>query len=387
MKNYVIILVLISPLFFSCNEEEEKNPPANCNCETQETDTLPEGTDEEWIIRDYAREIDVLFGMTFDISSDSLNRAIFEREVNAGQVAWYPAWGGWLGPDSYDFSEINEIDYVNDQGIPVMMHLLFGPDQYLPEWFKNGTFTSQEMEEMMENLVESIMTTNENGSKVDAWNVVNEATSWDGDEWEASKWLELGFEADASGLMGEDKVFDSIPVYIRKAFEYASQYTDGELELRDYLNDGIESRWDNSELKTKSFYQIARHLVNMGAPISAVGFQGHINIDVPATFSRFTETVEKHKALGLKVYITELDTEQNDQSTQWNNEISEAQADYYYYYVKAGLDGGIDGVFTWGIRDDQDPWWRFEENPLLFDFDGNKKDAYYGVMDAFRDAQ
>jgi endo-1,4-beta-xylanase len=342
----------------------------------------------EWIIKDYATEKGILFGMTFDISSDSLNKAIFEREVNAGQVAWYPAWGGWAGVSTYDFSEINaEINYVDEQGIPVMMHLLFGPNTYLPEWFKNGSFTPEEMEMMMQDLVQSIMTSNSNGSKVDVWNVINEATSWDGDEWENSKWLELGYEVDQSGLTGEEKIFDSIPLYIGKAFEYASQYTDGELEIRDYLNDGIESRWDNSELKTKAFYQITKHLVNKGTPIDAVGFQGHMNIDVPATFSRFTETVEKYKMLGLKVYITELDAEQNDQSTQWNNEISEAQADYYYNYVKAGLDGGVDGIFTWGIRDDQDPWWRYEENPLLFDFNGNKKDAYYGVLDAFIDSQ
>ena len=338
-------------------------------------------------IKDYALDKGVWFGMAYDISSDSTNRAIFESEVNAGQVGWYPAWGGWNGRDLYDFSELNEeINYVDAQGHPIMMHMLFGPDTYLPDWFKDGNWSQEEMETMMHDLVRNVFQANDNGSKVEVWNVVNEAISWDGDEWESSKWLEMGFEADASGLTGTDKVFDSIPVYVTKAFEFAGLYTNKGLELRDYLNDGLESRWNNSELRTKSFYQLALHLVNSGAPINAVGFQGHLNIDVPATFSRLTTTVERYKALGLKVYITELDAEQNDQSTLWNSSIASAQAEYYYNYVKAALDGGVDGIFTWGIRDNQDPWWRFDENPLLFDAEGNAKPAYFSVKQAFIDS-
>ncbi|MEL6970677.1 MAG: endo-1,4-beta-xylanase [Bacteroidota bacterium] len=46
----------------------------------------------------------------------------------------------------------------------------------------------------------------------------------------------------------------------------------------------------------------------------------------------------------------------------------------------------MDGIFTWGIRDDQDPWWRFGENPLLFDADGKPKDSYYAVRQALEEA-
>jgi len=375
IKTNLILLCLAISLFNACKEE-------NASDVTPVLENNLDGIS----LKDVASDLNIWIGMSFDISSDSINKAIFEREVNAGQVGWYPAWGGWLNPGTYDFSEVNaEINYVHNQGHPVMMHMLFGPDGYLPEWFKNGNWSNAEMENMMQDLIKNIIQSNDNASKVDVWNVVNEAISWDGDEWSESKWLELGYEVDASGLTGSDKVFDSIPVYVRKVFEYSRMYTNSELELRDYLNDGIESRWENSELKTKSFYQLTKHLVNKGVPIDAVGFQGHLNIDVPATFSKLTEIVEKYKALGLKVYITELDAEQNDESTAWNNTISKTQADYYYNYVKAGLEGGVDGIFTWGIRDDQDPWWRFGENPLLFDADGNPKDAYFAVRQAIID--
>ena len=376
IKINLILLCLLFSLFNACTGEEDPNDI---------TPVIQNNLDGV-SLKDVASDLNLWIGMSFDISSDSLNKAIFEREVNAGQVGWYPAWGGWLNPGTYNFSEVNaEINYVHNQGHPVMMHMLFGPDGYLPEWFKNGKWSNAEMENMMQDLIQNIIQSNDNASKVDVWNVVNEAISWDGDEWSESKWLELGYEEDASGLTGSDKVFDSIPVYVSKVFEYSRLYTNSELELRDFLNDGIESRWENSELKTKSFYQLTRHLVNKGVPIDAVGFQGHLNIDVPATFGKLTETVEKYKALGLKVYITELDAEQNDESTAWNNTISKTQAEYYYNYVKAGFEGGVDGIFTLGIRDDQDPWWRFGENPLLFDADGNPKDAYFAVRQAIID--
>jgi endo-1,4-beta-xylanase len=328
----------------------------------------------------------VWMGMLYDQTYDTIDTSIFNREVNAGQVTWYPGFSGWNGAFDYDFSELNnEVNYVDASGIPIMMHMLFGPNQYLPDWFKNGNWTNAEMEAMMQGLIQNIIQSNDNASKVEVWNIVNEAISWDGDLWEDSKWLQLGYEVDESGLTGSDKVFDSIPVYIRYAFEYARMYTDKELELRDYLNDGLESRWGNSTLRTKSFYQLTKHLINKGVPIDAVGFQGHFNIDVPASFNKLTETVQKYKTLGLKVYITELDAEQNDASTAWNATISQRQADYYYNYVYAALQGGVDGIFTWGVRDDQDPWWRFGENPLLFDANGDPKDSYFAVRQAFID--
>ncbi len=371
MINKKIAIVFVLPIFiFGCKNEDD-----NISSEI---------ITEELKLKDVAD--DIWMGMLYDEAYDGIDKAIFSEEVNAGQVTWYPGFGGWIDTSAYDFSEINnEVNYVYNQELPVMMHMLFGPNRYLPDWFKDGTWTNAELETMMQSLIQNIMASNNNSSKVEVWNVVNEAIGWDGDQWDDSKWLQLGYEADVSGLTGADKVFDSIPVYIRKAFEYARMHTNKQLELRDYLNDGLESRWGNSELKTKSFFQLTKHLVNKGVPINAVGFQGHMNIDVPMTFNKLTGTVQKYKALGLKVYITELDAEQNDESTEWNSEISQRQADYYYNYVTAALEGGADGIFTWGVRDDQDPWWRFGEHPLLFDVEGNPKDSYYAVKNALID--
>lgn len=370
----IAVLFLFS-LVFACNKDELSEEGDTSNPTPSEPMTLKDAAGDIWI------------GMLYDNSYEDIDKTIFDREANAGQVSWYTAWGGWSGPYAYDFSGLNEeINHLHERELPIMMHMFIGPDRYLPDWFKDRNWTNEEMEDMMKGLIQNTMQSNDNHTKVDVWNVVNEAIGWDGDYWDDTQWLQLGYEADASGLTGPDKVFDSIPIYIRRAFEYARLNTDKELELRDYNNDGIESRWNNSEIKTKAFYQLARHLVNSNVPIDAVGFQGHFNIDVPATFSKLTETTQKFRALGLEVYITEMDAEQNDESTAWDATISKAQADYYYNYVTAGLEGGVKGIFTWGIRDDQDPWWRYGENPLLFDAEGNPKDSYYAVRQALIDA-
>ena len=92
---------------------------------------------EDLKLKDVAKY--VWMGMLYDQAYDSLDRAIFNEEVNAGQVTWYPGFSGWNDAFEYDFSELeHEVNYVHDRGIPVMMHMLVGPDNYLPDWFKNG---------------------------------------------------------------------------------------------------------------------------------------------------------------------------------------------------------------------------------------------------------
>lgn len=261
--------------------------------------------------------------------------------------------------------------------------MFVGPNQYLPDWFKNGTYTKPALDKMLKDLIQNVIQTNGNDQKVNMWNIVNEAINWKGDGWEQAKWTELGFENDASGLTGQDKVFATVPVFIRKAFEYARLVTNKELELRDYDNDGLENQWNNSAQKSIMFYQLTKHLLAVGAPVTAVGFQGHFSIDNSVTWSKITNQVKKFKSLGLKVFITEMDAEQNGNVKTWNATIAERQKEYYYRYAKAALAGGVDGIFTWGIRDNQDPGWLNGENALLFDANGNPKPAYYGIQKAF----
>lgn len=339
--------------------------------------TLPTGQR----IKDLAGS--VWFGLRTDSRARTLDRTIFLRECNAGQFTHYPAWGGWPERGSYDLPTLGaNNDYFHNAGLPSVMHMFVGPDQYLPTWLKEGTWDQDVLDQLLKELIGDTISASV-AKEVDVWNIVNEAVDWGGAGWAGTKFLELGYEPDASGLTGDAKVFDEVPVYIRKAFEYARQHSAAELELRDYDNDGLENQFNNSAVKTKGFYQLVRHLLALNTPLNAVGFQGHFNISNPMTWSNLTENVRRYRALGLKVYVSEMDAQLNDNATTWDEDIAQLQGEYYYNYVKAALAGGVHGIFIWGVRDNQDRGWRRGENAVLFDAAGEPKPAYYGVQRAF----
>lgn len=325
----------------------------------------------------------VWFGLRTDSRARTLDKTIFLRECNAGQFTHYPAWGGWPARGSYDLPTLGaNSDYFQNAGLPSIMHMFVGPDQYLPTWLKEGTWDQDTLDQLLKELIGDTISASV-AKDVDVWNIVNEAVDWGGAGWAGTKFLELGYEPDASGLTGDEKVFDEVPVYIRKAFEYARQHSTAELELRDYDNDGLENQFNNSAVKTKGFYQLVRHLLALNTPLTAVGFQGHFNISNPITWSNLTENVLRYRALGLKVFVSEMDAQLNDNATTWDDAISQLQGEYYYNYVKAALAGGVHGIFIWGVRDNQDRGWRRGENAVLFDAAGEPKPAYYGVQRAF----
>jgi len=310
---------------------------------------------------------------------------VFNREFNSGQVTCYPAWDAWTGYKQYNLTDINSrINYLEDRGKTQMMHLLLGPDMYFPDWFKNGSYTNAQLEDMLQDWIRSMIQSNSNNTKVEVWNVVNEALGWsetgqyppDSD----IKWQQLGWEADQSGLTGADKVHDYHPVYIRKAFEYARQYTNAKLELRD---SGAEFPDGPNSYKYRSFYQLAKHLLNKGVPLDAVGFQVHIDIQNTYNWEGFKNNINRYRALGLETYITELDIGDTQQS--WNDVKAQQQRAMYYQVCQIARETDMEYVHFWGLIDGKDPGWRTNESPLLFDPSYNPKPAYYGVQQALQD--
>jgi endo-1,4-beta-xylanase len=311
-------------------------------------------------------------------------REVFEREFNSATVTCYPAWNSWTGLKQYDLQQINDrINYLEELGKTQMLHLLVAPDQYFPEWFKDGTFTNEQLDDMLHDWIKNMITSNDNDKKVEVWNVVNESLSWSspyGYTGNKVKWHQLGFEEDQSGLTGADKVLSEHPVYLRKAFEYARQYTDAKLELRD---SGAEFPSGHQSIKYKTFYQLTKHLLNSGVPLAAVGFQVHLNLDTSYPWTGLRDNIARFKALGLDVYLTEIDIGDKDES--WNTNKAAKQKIYYNSLMTIALDAGVDYIHFWGLRDGQDRGWRTNESPLLFDQEFQPKPAYEGVLEALQE--
>lgn len=315
-------------------------------------------------------------------------QAIIKTEFNTGEGLWYARWGGWLGQDTFDFTEVNKnINWLKDNGLSPTVHMLIGPDIYMPDWLLDGNFKKAELDNMLRDMIYQIMDTNDNKNKVDIWNVINELFDDDGTYRTNMIWNKLGWEDDNSNLSGDEQINTKHPVFIRKTFNYCREKTKNKLELRDF---NIESNdpQSNNDKKQRAIYQLIKHMINENIPIDALGIQGHINADLNdwhIANNTLKQAVEKFKSLGIEVYITELDVRTGTET--WTTYLAEKQKEVYYNYVKQALEGGAKRISFWGIQDGFDPYWLLTEHPLPWDENLNKKRAYLGVKQALSDTK
>ena len=179
--------------------------------------------------------------------------------------------------------------------------------------------------------------------KIHSWDVVNEA-----------------FADGGSGGRRDSNLQRTGNDWIEAAFRAARAADPGaKLCYNDYNTDGINA-------KSTGIYNMVRDFKARGVPIDCVGFQSHLGTSLS---SDYQANLQRFADLGVDVQITELDVEQG------NN-----QANIYAAVTRACLAvSRCTGITVWGVRDDTS--WR-TDNPLLFDRSGNKKPAYYAVLDA-----
>ena len=328
----------------------------------------------------------VLIGSPLEISrGNDKYYSIIKTEFNTGQSLWYARWDGWTGENVFNFSEFNNnVNWMKANNISPTMHMLVGPDTYMPDWLIKGNYNETQLDSLLKRMIYGIMDTNDNKTKVDVWNVLNELFDDDGTYRTNMLWLKMGWETDNSKLTGDDKINARHPIFIRKVLQYCREKTNKKLELRDF---GIESDQTSYEFykKTKAVYQLVKHLQNENVSIDAVGIQGHLTIGKSAWVfenNALKEVVKKFKSLGIEVYITELDIRTDTQV--WTKDLAQKQKEDYYNVVKQAVEGGATRIYFWGIQDDFDPFWLQKEHPLPWDANLDKKSAYYGVKEALQ---
>lgn len=325
-------------------------------------------------LKELADKAGILLGVR-TLMQDSAYNAMVEREFNTATTTWYPRWSS-EGGTTYDGFNVG-VNWLEARKMHPLCHLLFGPDQYEKAHIIALT-NGSDLDTAMENRIKGIMQSNGNGTKVNVWNIVNEAFQWSSDSgiyWpqtgtEALVWDKLGWEADQSGLTGMDKVNTMHPTFIHKAFVLARKYTSAKLELRD-------NTIEFSSKKSRAFYQLVKHLKNSGTPLDVVGMQCHLGFGFDS--AQLAAEIRKYKALGLEVTFTEVDMGRGSQ--EWNSTTADLQKVAYRKLITIALNEGVSQVHFWGLRDD-DETWLGGQNPLLFNHDSSPKPAYYGVQEA-----
>lgn len=278
--------------------------------------------------------------------------------------------------------------FAVQQKLQVVGHcLVWAKDDRTPSWWlKDGEIDVSKAVLLLRMKKHIDTVTQRYGDKISMWDVVNEALS-DGGE---------GYLRDSVWSRTANEEF------IVEAFQYARENCpDALLIYNDYQCDLPSKR--------AKLVRLLKSLKAQGAPVDAMGLQGHCELDsVP--FKDLEATFAAMREIGMKVVISELDIDVVKRNKWWSEggkyraelasfdpykdgcppEILQRQADQYaeLFRIFAANCDVIARVSFWNLHDGQSwlnyfPWQR-TNHPLLFDRQGVSKPAYDAVIKAMQ---
>ena len=213
--------------------------------------------------------------------------------------------------------------------------------------------------------------------KVDGWDVVNEGLNTKGSGFrEESIWYKT---------MGKK--------YIEKAFKYAHK-ADPEAIL--FYNDFNIER---DTLKFNSMMKMIEDFLERDVPISGIGFQMHIRMDIPNEIIEYT--LKRAASTGLQIHLSEVDIifnshddskgggiqTYNKLTTEMLNEQLIKYEELVNIYKKTVPKSQQYGITLWGFND-RDTWinrfFKIKDWPCIYDEKLNPKPAFYGFLNGLK---
>jgi endo-1,4-beta-xylanase len=234
--------------------------------------------------------------------------------------------------DTYDFTDPDSlVAFAGAHRMKVRGHN-FVWHEAIPRWF-GGTVHKDNAQKF---LVDHIRTVGGRyKGRMHSWDVVNEAI-----------WIPDGR---TDGLRSSSPWFEMLgPGYIDLAFRTARE-TDP-TALLTYNDYGIE--YDNNEegKKRAAVLALLRRMKADHVPLDALGIQSHIHAVSKDEFSKgLRELIDGAKSLGLQVFLTELDVNDDTVATDDTAERDAIVAEVYRRYLTTALEGPeVKAVLTWG---------------------------------------
>ncbi len=264
----------------------------------------------------------------------------------------------------YDFHHADAVvDWAIRHGMKVKGHVLCwhvtSPNAILE------AMTSTQVEEELKRHIFTTMA--HFRGRIHTWDVVNEALSPDGSLAENIFLRKIG------------------PAYIEKCFRWAHQ-ADPEAILL-YNDNKVEGMNGPNRAKADAFYQLLSDLRKKGVPVHGCGIQAHFNAagvgqNRPPTPRMVKNQIHRLGKLGLTVNISEMDVRVSQLPP---NLRQVAQRQIYRDIIAAALtEACFDGIWLWGFTD-RHTWvthFYHDDEPLIFDEDYGRKEAYYGLREA-----
>jgi endo-1,4-beta-xylanase len=334
-------------------------------------------SDEGETLRHYADQLGFRIGAGIRPVSwdqDDEGRRILAREFNTTLAM---AMMGATQPQregQFDFSKMDRtIKFAKEHDMKIWgAALIYRPDS-LPEWMRDKmmrggfkrAFGPGELDDLMKKHIQTVV--RHGGDSFYAWGVVNEPLTGKHNPWQL--------------LMGDDE-------YIAKAFRFAREATNAPLVLNEtFGHRGIDKD------RANDFFALVKRLKAQGVPIDAVGTEMHLEAQQldPDYLDQFRDFLRRARELGVTVYITEMDVYQGPAGAVQNP--WEAQKKIYHDVTATCLaDSNCKGLTIWDLSD-KDTWLVHRKanqisdaKPDLFDDNHEKKPAYYGVLEALKEA-
>ena len=218
--------------------------------------------------------------INLDGKGHGFNWIVFENDLK---------WPGWENEWQVSHNELVEaVKWVKDQGIEIRGHNLVWPgEKHLPQDINNNKTNLTYIRERINNHLDEILTYPGLQGEIIEWDVLNEITT--------NRSLEEYF--------GGREILADI---FKKTRELDSETG---LWLNDYVTLSLNNKpgaqnYDNLKLFTQE-------LINAGADIEGIGFQGHIG-GFPNSIPSVLETLDDfYTEFGLKAKITEFDLPTN----------------------------------------------------------------------------
>ena len=236
-------------------------------------------------------------------------------------------------PGVYDFSATDALrDYARAHGMLLRGHPLvwFAAN---PPWLEAAVASARD---------ESIFTTyiakvvGRYRGQMQSWDVVNEAIE--------------PADGRADGLRNTFWLRKFGPSYIETAF--AAARTADPKALLVYNEYSIETDSPERDQRRRATLNLLERLIARGAPIGALGLQGHITaFGPPVNQRKFATFLDAVRAMGLKLVVTEHDVDDGGGPID-SAARDRAVADASRRYLDVALDNPATlGVLTWGLSD------------------------------------
>lgn len=349
MKTLLLILMLCTGLASSAVAAEKQN-------------------DET--LRQYADRLGFRIGSKIKPKSweeDAEGRRILAREFNATTVM------GMMSTTEkqqgqFHFKQMDRImDFAKEHNMKIWGSALIYRKDSLPAWMQDRpkrAWNPRELDQIMKTHVQTVV--RHGGDAFYGWGVVNEPNNRN-EPWES--------------VFGKDE-------YIAKAFRYAREATNVPLVLNETFGlDGVKRN------KTDDFFKLIKRLKSQGVPIDGAGIEMHLEAQQlrPTYLDEFRYWLAQARDAGVQAYITEMDVYQGPAGAVPN--AFENQKKIFHDVTATCLaDSNCKALNIWDMED-RDTWLankghnpRPDAKPTLFGDNHQKKPAYYGVLEALKEA-